>query len=46
LVQWIDPASGSVKSSSTIAGNTSCGTKIPASPSYSYDIALTITQVP
>jgi hypothetical protein len=46
LVQWMDPATGSIKSSSTIPGNTACGTKIATSPSYSYDIALTVSQVP
>lgn len=45
LVQWIDPASGRVLSSNTIPGNSSCGTRT-TSPTYSYDIALKITQVP
>ena len=46
LVQWIDPATLKILSSSTISGTYPCGTTIPTSPKYSYDIALTITQVP
>jgi hypothetical protein len=46
LVQWIDPASETILSSSTIPGNSGCGTTTTTSPKYSYDIALKITQVP
>jgi hypothetical protein len=47
-VQWIDPASGRILSSSKIPGNGGCGSSgwNITSPTYSYDIALEITQVP
>lgn len=45
--EWIDPTSGlPIGPSSTISGTAPCGTAALASPRYSYDIALQITQVP
>ena len=47
LEQWIDPKTGkALGPSSMIAGTSPCGTPALASPYYSYDIALLITQVP
>jgi hypothetical protein len=44
-VQWIDPKTGAVLSTRTVAGTSACGTPI-SSPSYAYDILLKVSQVP